>query len=241
MKKVVTLLAALLLVTSFSTTAYAETYVKTYAESDAADVWCETSVGEDDLSVSVETNGQATDGLITISYDSSIVDCTEEDVVVADAVDMYSVNVVDDSVRISFLAEDAIATGTIAEIVFEVVDKDADLETLLSAISFSGEAFDENGEAVVVKPTEADEEEPENPGEENPPTNPGGQQPKPPVNSGGNGQQTGLVGGVGAGQVKTGDTTQISTYVILLLLTGALLLAFAVKRVMGNIGRRPNH
>lgn len=118
MKKVVMLLTALLLGTFVTTTVYAKA---------DADVWCETDIGQnDDVSVSVETNGEVTDGVLAISYDPSVLSCTEADVEIADTVEMYSVNVVDECVKISFLAENAIEAGEIVKISFDVVDKSAD-------------------------------------------------------------------------------------------------------------------
>ena len=115
MKKIAMLFTVLLLGMSVS--------VPVYAEADS-DVWCETAVGtENDLAVSIETNGKATDGVIALSYDAAVVTCTEEDIQMADSVDMYSVNVVDGSVRISFLAEKAPKAGTLAEITFEVIGR----------------------------------------------------------------------------------------------------------------------
>ncbi|MBD5556058.1 MAG: hypothetical protein HDQ95_12180 [Roseburia sp.] len=218
MKKVVTLLTALLLGTLVSTSVYAEAN---------ADVWCETSVEGNDLSVSVETNGEATDGVVTIGYDSSVVTCTEADVKVADAVDMYSVNVVDESVRISFLAEDAIDAGSIAEISFKAVDKNADKDTLESAISFTGEAFDESEDALIVKTLNAEE----------------------PGNSGSNGgQQNGNNASVVPGNVSTSTTAQAAktgdaagiTYLILMLTAGVLLVAVAIIKATAGTARKVN-
>lgn len=231
MKKVVTLLTALLLGTLVSIPVYADT---------DADVWCETNAGQgDDLSVSVETNGKTTDGVVIIGYDSSVVSCTEADVKISDSVDMYSVNVVDESVRISFLAEDAIEAGAIAEVSFEAVDKNADKDTLKSAISFAGEVYNENGEALIVKT--GGEEEPKGPGS----------------TGGENGQQTGTSAGVSAGNVSTSKAAQVAntgdnaeiTYLVLLLTAGVLFMAFsaafAKKKAAAfakkNTGRKLNH
>ena len=146
MRKVARLLTVLLLGISVSVPVHAQTDF---------DVWCDTTVGtENDVSASIETNGKATDGLITISYDSAVVACTEADVQIAESVDMYSVNVTDGSVKISFLAENAPETGTIAEIVFTAADENADKETLESAISFTGEAYDAKGDTVLVRTKE---------------------------------------------------------------------------------------
>lgn len=228
MKKVVTLLAALLLGTVVSTPVYAEA---------DADVWCETNVGQDNaVSVSVETNGKATDGVVIIGYDPAVVSCTEADVKIADSVDMYSVNVVDESVRISFLAEDAVKEGAIAEIAFEAADKTADKNTLESAISFTGEAYSGSGEALAVKT--AEEEKPG--GTDGDKTETGD---KPQTGDKDKGQQNGA--GVTAGNiststaaqsVNTGDTAEF-TYLILLLAAGTLLSAAAAA----GIGRKLNH
>lgn len=228
MKKVVTLLAALLLGTVVSTPVYAEA---------DADVWCETNVGQDNaVSVSVETNGKATDGVVVIGYDPTVVSCTEADVKIADSVDMYSVNVVDESVRISFLAEDAVKEGAIAEIAFEAADKTADKNTLESAISFTGEAYSGSGEALAVKT--AEEEKPG--GTDGDKTETGD---KPQTGDKDKGQQNGA--GVTAGNiststaaqsVNTGDTAEF-TYLILLLAAGTLLSAAAAA----GIGRKLNH
>ncbi len=221
MKKVVMLVTAILLGTLVSTPAYADT---------DADVWCETNVGKDNvLSVSVETNGKATDGVIVINYDSSVVTCTEADVKIADSVDMYSVNVVDESVRISFLAEEAMKAGAVAEVVFETADKDADKDALENAVSFAGEAYNESGEAVVVKKTET-----ETPG------TPGGSDDNSGGNgSGGSGSQTTPSAGVSGGNIstsgtvqsaKTGDTAE-TAFLILVLAAGALVAAGAGRKI----------
>lgn len=234
MKKVVTLLAALLLGTVVSTPVYAEA---------DADVWCETNVGQDNaVSVSVETNGKATDGVVVIGYDPAVVSCTEADVKIADSVDMYSVNVVGESVRISFLAEDAVKEGAIAEIAFEAADKTADKNTLESAISFTGEAYSGSGEALAVKT--AEEEKPG--GTDGDKTESGDKTEtgdKPQTGDKDKGQQNGA--GVTAGNiststaaqsVNTGDTAEF-TYLILLLAAGTLLSAAAAA----GIGRKLNH
>ena len=222
MKKVVTLLAALLLGTVVSTPVYAEA---------DADVWCETNVGQDNaVSVSVETSGKATDGVVVIGYDPSVVSCTEADVKIADSVDMYSVNVVGESVRISFLAEDAVKEGAIAEIAFEAADKTADKNTLESAISFTGEAYNGSGEALVVKT--AEEEKPGGTGGDKT-----GSGDKDKGQQNGAGVTAGNISTSTAAQsVNTGDTAEF-TYLILLLAAGTLLSAAAAA----GIGRKLNH
>lgn len=223
MKRVVTLLTALLLGTLVSTSVYAET---------DADVWCETNVGQNnDVSVSVETNGKVTDGVLAISYDPSVLSCTEADVEIADTVDMYSVNVVDESVKISFLAENAIEAGEVVKISFDVVDKSADKEKLEAAIKdFTGEAFNESGNELVVKTAE-------------------GEKPGTPGGSGGSGQQNGATASVSAGNVSistaaqsvnTGDIAEI-TYLILILTAGGFLMTFAIAKAMAGTGRKLNH
>ena len=261
MKKAVMLFTMLLLGMSVPTAVYAETN---------ADVWCETNVENNELAVSIETSGKATDGVIAIGYDPSVISCTEADVEMAESVDMYSVNVVDESVKISFLSENAVDAGAIAEISFEVVDENADEDTLKSAITFTGEAYDEAGGVVIVEtvegqepgttetpsetdgpetptetatpePSPAETEKPENPAETNTPVNPGDSE-------GGNGQPGGTDADSGdanasrpAGAAGTGDETDVSAYLILSLVTGGLLAAFAARKFLADTGRKSNH
>lgn len=257
MKKAVKLLSVLILGMLVSMPVYAE------AEPEP-DVWCETGVENKNLSVSIETNGKATDGVISIGYKSSIIDCTEDDVKINESVvDMYSVNVIDGSVRISFLAEDAIEAGTFAEVVFNVVDENADEETLKSAITFLGEIYDADGESVLVKTVE--EEEPGNstdpdespapidPDESPAPTDPPTPtNPDDPENPDETEKPQNPVGGTDAGSgdgnaskatgtVTTGDDTDFSAYLILSLVTGGLLAAFAVRKIVAVTGRKLNH
>lgn len=268
MKKAVMLFTMLLLGMSVPTVVYAETN---------AGVWCETNVEDgNNLSVSIETNGKATDGVLAIDYDPSVISCTEKDVEIADSVEMYSVNVVDESVRISFLSENAVDAGTIAEIAFKVVDENADEDTLKAAVSLTGEAHNETGGVIVVRteetpaaPTEtpaASTETPAAPTEtpaaptETPvaPTETPAAPTETPAASteapgtpgnpdGGNGQQGGTDADSGDGTSKTpdvsntGDDTNFSAYLILSLVTGGLLVAFAIRQVLAGTGRKLNH
>ena len=127
MKKIVMMLATVLLGTSMVTTVSAETL---------PGVWSKSTV-ESDTSVStvIESDGTVTDGVLEITFDASALSCQEEDVKVADAVDMYSVNVENERVRISFLADEEIAAGAMIYVSFDVIDSEVDLE---KALTFSG-------------------------------------------------------------------------------------------------------
>lgn len=72
-----------------------------------------------DLNVEIKTDGKSTDGLLVLSYDASMLYVDEADVVWVDDVEMYSVNVVEEgTLKIAYLAEDAIDEGTLATIKF---------------------------------------------------------------------------------------------------------------------------
>lgn len=156
MKKIVMMLATVLLGTSMVTTVSAETL---------PGVWSKSTV-ESDTSVStvIESDGTVTDGVLEITFDASALSCQEEDVKVADAVDMYSVNVENERVRISFLADEEIAAGAMIYVSFDVIDSEVDLE---KALTFSGDVHNAKGENVSVKantttqePGSGDTEEP---------------------------------------------------------------------------------
>lgn len=155
MKKIVTMLTTVLLGTCISTTVLAGTN---------PNVWSETTVESDStLSTTIKTDGTVTDGVLEITFDDSVLSCDKEDVLVSNSVDMYSVNVEDDSVKISFLSEEKIKKGTIFCVSFDVADgKKVDPKEV---IGFSGEANNAKGESVTVKATESatpDTEEPVN-------------------------------------------------------------------------------
>lgn len=67
-------------------------------------------------------NGKVTDGVTEIKYDAKALTISEEDITVSEDVDLYSVNVADGVVKISYIAEEGIAKGAFITMVFEVTD-----------------------------------------------------------------------------------------------------------------------
>lgn len=140
MKKLAALLlTALLMVT---------TAVSAFAETESKDIWidADVAVSAGQVTVSVETNGKATDGLLTVTYNSKSLSCKEEDVTFASGVDMFSVNAAEEGiVKISWLAGEPVPAGTLLEIGFTVKSeyKEGD-------VALGGEAFDQDGGALTV-------------------------------------------------------------------------------------------
>lgn len=147
MKKFVTLLTTGLLTVMLSTTVCAET---------APDVWNTGSrEAKTTYRVSIETNGKAADGVTEIKFDKAALSCEENDIVVSDTVDMYSVNVEDGCVKVSYLAAEAIKEGTIFTVTFDVnkAYAEEDVTAIVSSV-----AHDEAGDALATGTIEEEEE-----------------------------------------------------------------------------------
>lgn len=113
-----------------------------------------------DLNVEIKTDGKSTDGLLVLSYDASMLYVDEADVVWADDVEMYSVNVVEEgTLKIAYLAEDAIDEGTLATIKFT-----ASGNTITpDMFGVNGDVHDADGNTLTVGIKSTD-----TPGETNP-------------------------------------------------------------------------
>lgn len=113
MKKYAAVLAAVLLSLVFTTTA-----------ADSLDIWIdskENTVSGSELMVPVLTNGSATDGLITLTYDPAILSLEEADVIQGNSVEMYSVNVLEEgTIKISYLCPKASKTEVLFTLKFDV-------------------------------------------------------------------------------------------------------------------------
>lgn len=150
MKKVVTMMiAVLMLITAPGVSVFAE---------EAKTVWIDTQkavLADGKLKVSVSTDGTVTDGLLVLSYDSKVLSITEESAVeVADAVGMYAVNLVEDEVRISYVAENAIEKGDFLTVTFSTQCKDTQsavkgLEELTGEGYTKEKSFDEASVGII--------------------------------------------------------------------------------------------
>lgn len=142
MKKFVTLLMTGLLMVMCTANVFAETYM----QAGLLDVgYVATRSTKETYTISVATNGKATDGVTEITFDAEVFSATEENVVISENVDLYSVNVTEDSVKISYLSEKAIAAGQLMLVQLDV--KEAYLDKTVSA-TVTCLANDANGNAL---------------------------------------------------------------------------------------------
>lgn len=165
MKKLRTVLTSALMCTMFSTTILA---------AGSADVWEEAELTkEGELVLSVETNGKATDGMVEIQYDKDAMSVSEKDITIAEDVDMYSLNLEDENVKLAYLSAKAMGKGTVVTVNFEIAkeclgedkdgDGDFDVDDLKGMYSVKLSANKANGEALKtsLKPADTEAEETE--------------------------------------------------------------------------------
>jgi len=117
---------------------------------DELNIWAETEdieMESNEISVEIQTDGKSTDGLLVVTYDAAALKVDETDVVWSDAVEMSSVNVVEDGIlKIAYLAEKPIDKGNLATINFEVLNVSASAESL----RIDGEVHDAEGNTLLV-------------------------------------------------------------------------------------------
>lgn len=113
--------------------------------------------------VSVMTNGKATNGITEITYNADALVCDETDVVISAEVDLYSVNVEEGVVRISYIAEKAIPAGTFITVSFDVTEAYA--EEKVSA-TVSCVSYDAKGNELTTGP-KVEDKSPANSGNSN--------------------------------------------------------------------------
>lgn len=194
MKKLVTVLATAVLGTMLSTTIFA---------AENPDVWDTQKRVDDTLKVSVETNGKATDGMTTILYDAKAFTVKEADVKVSDSVDVYSVNVEEESVKIAYVAKDAMEKGVFITVDFGVTESYAEKEV---SVEVETVAHDADGKTLVdgEAPAEPETEKPETEQPEKPGTEAPGTEAPDTEETGSNSGNTGNAGGSGSQNV-TGE------------------------------------
>lgn len=118
---------------------------------EAMSVWIDTNeaVLEDDtLKVSVQSNGEVTDGLIEITYDSDVLSIEEADIVLDEQVAMYSVNLEDETVKIAYLAENAMEQGEFVTLNFKT-KSETELANAANALeALTGTNYKEDGTTI---------------------------------------------------------------------------------------------
>lgn len=146
MKKLLATMMTVLIIAAMSTSVY--------AKRNDADVWISTNAGNvngQELTVGIETNGKAADGVVKIVYDSTKVSCEEASVVFDDSVAMYSVNAEEKGVlKISYLAEKAIPEGTFINVNFKQIEESKTMMAKDAVLELSGNAHDAEGRTLTV-------------------------------------------------------------------------------------------
>ena len=143
------------------------------AQSDA--VWLDAEnaqITDASVSVPVGTNGGTADGVIEITYDTSVLSIAEDAVVLDNTkVDMSSVNVVEDAVKVSYLSEDNMDSGQFLSLNFQIKEgADAQaVKNALNSMKLSGTVYSESGNEIAV--SDSGSQTPggnDNPGDDNP-------------------------------------------------------------------------
>ena len=197
MKKVAGLMAFLVLSLMMTVTAMA-------APETDPDIVLEAEQNGSVVVADIITNGKATDGVLEITYDASVLSAKRAEetaqadadeviyhVDIADVVDMYSVHVfVDESgtetgvIKISWLSQEAIPEGTYITVQFQAKTTADDLAE--SVTGFTGEAYSGQvveGESLQVGMRSEETTEPETKPQDKPEDKPG-QSSKPENNQG---------------------------------------------------------
>lgn len=114
-------------------------------------VWINTSeavLENDQLKVSVQSNGEVTDGLLELKYDADVLSITESEIAMNENVAMYSVNVENETVKIAFLSEDAMEEGAFVTLNFNL-NSETTLEDAKKALeNLTGTNYKEDGSVI---------------------------------------------------------------------------------------------
>ena len=143
MKKLIAMTVIALAVTSTSVNVAAE-------ESKA--VWIdagEVTLDQNTLEVTVQSDGEVTDGVLALKYDTNVLSIEESDVKLDDQVAMYAVNVEDGTVKISYLAEDALEEGTFITLDFKAKDGTGLDDAKKALTGLTGTNYKEDGTTVA--------------------------------------------------------------------------------------------
>lgn len=139
MKRLVTMFTAIL-------TVIVMTGIPTQAK-ESKTVWIDTkevTLVDGTLEVTVSSNGTVTDGLLTLKYNPEVLTIKEDGVAAIEFVEMFSTNVVENEVRISFVAEDAIPEGGTFIIFFSTDCTDVE-EAVKGLEKLTGEGYTVEG------------------------------------------------------------------------------------------------
>lgn len=143
MKKFVTLLMTGLLMVMCTMNVFAYTEI----DLDRLDVgYVNSRTSRETYTISVRTNGKATDGVVEINFNSAAFTASENNVKVLKNVDLYAVNATEGSVKISYLSDTAISAGTFIEVQLMVKEAYYSDETISATVKCV--ANDANGKSL---------------------------------------------------------------------------------------------
>ena len=132
MRKFVTVLTTALLVVMCAS--------NVFAAMNADVTYNDVRVSTTSYAVSIHTDGKATDGTVEISYDENALTCVESKMEVHSGIDMYSVNVENGVVRISYLSEKVIPAGHLFTLFFDVSDEYVNKEVSTTVVCTANDA-----------------------------------------------------------------------------------------------------
>ncbi len=143
MKKLIALLTLALAISTSGVNVWAQ---------ESKSLWIDTyttKVNNNKMSVKVESNGEISDGLIVLEFDTKVLSISDKDVTLNNEVALYSVNVDGNKVKVSFLGEKAITKGTLVSFNFTLKNGVSEAQAKSALKVLSGTNYQEDGKVVA--------------------------------------------------------------------------------------------
>lgn len=115
---------------------------------------------ENTLEVPIQSDGSVTDGVLEITYDPKVLSIDEAAIELGEQVDMYSVNITEGTVKISYLAEEAIPAGDFITLDFQALEEVSPDEAKEALTGMTGTNYDQEGKEVSAGIVDEVQEEP---------------------------------------------------------------------------------
>lgn len=115
---------------------------------------------ENTLEVPIQSDGSVTDGVLEITYDPKVLSIDEAAIELGEQVDMYSVNITEGTVKISYLAEEAIEAGEFITLDFQALEEVSLDEAKEALTGMTGTNYDQEGKEVSAGIVDQVQEEP---------------------------------------------------------------------------------
>lgn len=142
MKKLIALLTLALAISTSNVNVWAQ---------ETKSLWIDTyttKVTNNKMAVNVQSNGDISDGLIVLEFDTKVLSINDKDVTLNNEVALYSVNVDGNKVKVSFLGEKAITKGTLVTFNFTLKNGVSQDEAKKALKVLSGTSYQANGQVV---------------------------------------------------------------------------------------------